>query len=303
MVKTDNQKGAGAEDRKIIIAAGLTDPGKVRYHNEDAFSISEDLGLFIVSDGMGGHQAGEVASEIVVKSLPIQIATALSFTSNLNDNNLVAVLRQAIGELHSQIYKKAKEVIKIKDTGATIVACLIQGKVAAIAHLGDSRAYLMREGVLERLTDDHTIVGLLLQLGQITNKEAKTHPSRHILTRYVGMENYLEPDMQLLELNDGDRLLLCTDGLTNMVNENRIASILLRESDIKIVCENLVYAANEAGGKDNITVLVVQYGDWKQHPEKMKKRVAVKRAVGLPLKKKGEYKDNALSSKEISPQE
>lgn len=267
-----------------IIAVGLTDTGKVRDHNEDAFAIDKEQGFFIVSDGMGGHQAGEMASTMVVKAVPLQLATFLGDPSSVDETLMVAALHQAIGDLSRQIYERALQTSALRGMGATVAACLVRNKTAAIAHMGDSRVYLMRSAVLERLTEDHSLVGMLLKLGQITKRQAKNHPARHTLSRYIGMEADVGPEVQLLDLEIRDRLLLCSDGLTNMVTDRAIAEILWAEPDLNVACGKLVQAANDAGGEDNITALIVQYGDWDKRPEPKKTKISVRRAVGSSLR-------------------
>jgi len=270
--------------RTTINAFGITDPGRTRDHNEDTFSISDDLGLFIVSDGIGGHRGGEIASKIVVEALPYKIASALSESSRTEENQKIGILRNAIGDLSKQIYLKGSEVHELQGMGATVVACLISKDIATIAHLGDSRIYLLRKGAFEQLTEDHTISQLLLLSGQINKRQAKKHPTRNVLTRYVGMESTLEPETALLELQDGDRLVLCSDGLTNEITNRQIGEMLCCEADIKKVCKKLVDAANAAGGKDNITAMVIQYGG--SEYQYQSQTVVLSRKIGRSLRKK-----------------
>jgi len=271
--------------RNAILAAGLSDTGRVRDHNEDAYSIVEDLGLYILSDGMGGHEGGEVASKMVTEALPINMAPILPASSNFHEHQLLEALQQSICNLNRVIHRKASEVTELMGMGATVVACLVRRNIAAIAHLGDSRAYLMRNGAFEQLTEDHTIVDLLLKLGQISKKQAEKHPARHALTRYVGMEGDMEPEIGLLELKSGDRLLLCSDGLTNEVSNRKIGEILRTESDLNTVCEKLVQTANDAGGRDNITVLIIQVDGYEGKTQGKKNKVLVRRKIGRSLRK------------------
>jgi len=285
MTETQRRQERREGGSRKISAAGLTDAGKVRDHNEDAFFIAEDLGLFIVSDGMGGHEAGEMASAIVVKALPVQIAAMLDNDTSVDDTRLVNGLRYAISELSVQVHEQAVRAASLRGMGATVVACLLRNDVAAIAHMGDSRTYLVRDRCIELLTQDHTVAGVLMQLRQITRKDAMTHPGRSTLTRYVGMEDDVGPDVQLLDLRDGDRLLLCSDGLTNMVDDRTIGNLVWSEPDLSAACRALVNAANEAGGKDNVTVLIVQYGDWDKRDNRGKNEVSVRRTIGRSLRR------------------
>lgn len=278
-----------------ITSYALTDVGRVRKHNEDAFCIHDDIGLFVVSDGMGGHQAGEVAAEIVVKALPVQVSSAMKSTIAMNENGIVEILKQSIINLNRHVYQKTSETPNLRGAGATVVACLVHDNITAIAHMGDSRVYLMRRGNLDQLTEDHSVVAMLMRLGQITAKEASNHPSRHTLTRHVGMESSIGPDVQMLNLQDGDRLLLCTDGLTNMVNDKNIGDILWNEPDIKVACERLITAANETGGKDNITVLIIQKNISGEEFSRKRRTVSVRRIIRKSARRKDKSYEGNMS--------
>lgn len=267
-----------------VHAVGLTDPGKTQEHNEDAFAICENLGLYIVSDGMGGAQAGEVASSLVVKALPAEVAVQMSDGASLIDRDMARCLWNSIDNLSRQMHEQTSNVGGLHGMGATVVACLVQGNMAAIGHMGDSRVYLMHDGVLERLTEDHALADTLLRFGQISKTEAREHPGRHVLTRYMGIEGSVGPDVGILTLKDGDRLLLCSDGLTNMVVDRTIGTLMWFEPDIAVACQTLVDKANEAGGEDNISVLIIQYG-LKPLDSRQVKRVALRRAIGRSLKR------------------
>jgi serine/threonine protein phosphatase PrpC len=297
-VTTKRHPSPGPERQTAIKAAGLTNTGKVRSHNEDAFSISEDLGLFIVSDGMGGHQAGDLASKMVAEALPSEVASALRKALVVTEGHTTGALKCAISNLSNLIHRKSLELVQLRCMGATVVACLIRSGVASIAHMGDSRAYLMRDGVLEQLTEDHTIVALMLQLGQINKKQATKHPARHTLTRHMGMEGEMGPEVGLLDIKEGDRLLLCSDGLTNEVKNREIAEILWSEPDIEAACARLIQKANDAGGRDNITVVIIQYDGSDDRSQCRKKKVVVKQKVGTSFRKK---EAQAEEKNKISP--
>jgi len=159
--------------------------------------------------------------------------------------------------LSGQLREEAKKRPDLAGMGATVALALLAGRHAHIAHLGDSRAYLFRRGRLQQLTADHTVTAALLHLGEIEEKDALGHPARHRLTRYVGMEGEALPDLRVVELRVGDRLLLCSDGLTGMVPDRHIAQVLRRQRTPEEACEALVAAANAAGGRDNVSAIVI----------------------------------------------
>lgn len=267
-----------------VFSAGLTDPGKTRDHNEDAFALCDALGLYVVADGMGGAQAGGLASSLVVQALPAQVASQPKRCgTGGGPEGMAECLRASIETLNREMYEQSRQVSHLRGMGATVVVCLVRGTAAAIAHMGDSRAYLLRGGALERLTEDHALVEMLLKMGQITKAEARTHPGRNVVTRYVGMEGDVGPDVGLVELEDGDLLLLCSDGLTKMLSERTIGETLWNVPDIEAACECLVRAANDAGGADNITVLLIRYGEAPDEKD-AGQQVKVRRAVGRSMK-------------------
>jgi protein phosphatase len=241
-------------------AAALSDIGKVRRANEDAFALLPEQGLLIVADGMGGHRGGATASKIVVSVLPKMIEQRLASVPQDQVETISRFLRDAVLDLSRQVRQQSAREPSLAGMGATVVVAWVKGKQAFIAHMGDSRAYLYRQGKLKQLTDDHSVVGILLRQGEITPEEARVHPARNQVTRCVGMEGEVYPDVQTLLLSAEDRLLLCTDGLTGMVRDEGIAEILARSDDPQIACGSLVDAANAAGGHDNVTVLVA---DWR----------------------------------------
>ncbi|MGH3887963.1 MAG: Stp1/IreP family PP2C-type Ser/Thr phosphatase [Pseudonocardiaceae bacterium] len=239
--------------------AGLSDRGRVRERNEDRFSADVDLGLFIVSDGMGGRPAGEVASEVVVATLPTLVTTHLGAAPDLVAPDATQRLCMALTELSADLREGSQDTPRLAGMGATVVAALVSQATALIAHVGDSRAYLWREHHLHRLTRDHSLVQALVDAGAITDEQAAGHPARGKLTRHVGMVGEMLPDVRSITLHPADRLLLCSDGLTGMLDDARIRTILNGCPDPHHACRALVSAANNAGGTDNITVLVVAY--------------------------------------------
>jgi serine/threonine protein phosphatase PrpC len=266
-------------------AYGRSDSGCVRETNEDAFYVSEEQGLFIVSDGMGGERAGSLASAMIVQALPLQVLSEHLRNANLLDVSQAAVaegLIRAIGFANDLLLDKTRDHPEVKGLGATVVAGLYAGSgVLALAHLGDSRSYLMRGGYLERLTSDHTVAEMLLQTGHIGRRQLRLHPSRHVLTRHVGKVDCPPADAIQLSLEPGDRILLCTDGLTGMLDDRTIGTILWETEEREAACRLLIDRAKEAGGRDNITAITVDVGE--PQPLHRRRGVVVRRAVGRPL--------------------
>ena len=240
-------------------AAALSDVGRVRKRNEDAVALLPDDGLFIVADGIGSHRAGATASQIVVEALPQMIRTSMSDLPLEDTEAWSLAVRDVIVELSQQIREQSASETGFAGMGATVVLAHVHERRVLIAHMGDSRAYVYRDKHLRQLTDDHSVVGVLLRQKQITPDEARDHPARGRLSRYVGMQGEVYPDVQTLGVSTGDRLLLCTDGLSGMITEAAIATALDEYGDAEEVCRALVDAANAAGGRDNITVLVVDF--------------------------------------------
>lgn len=253
------KRGRPSSQALEVVAAGLSHRGRVRDHNEDALALLPEQGLFIVADGMGGHQAGETASKAVVTVLPKMIEQQRAAAAKGDLPSLSRTLRDAIAELSRLLRQQSAEQTGLAGMGSTVVLACIRGDAAVIAHMGDSRAYLLRRGKLKQLTDDHSLVGILLRQGEITPAEARVHPARSRISRYVGMQGDAQPEARTLKLLRGDRLLLCTDGLTGMVEDEAIASILTAESDPEAACAALIDAANKSGGNDNITAIIL---DW-----------------------------------------
>jgi serine/threonine protein phosphatase PrpC len=240
-----------------VTYAALTDKGRVREQNEDRWAADPANGIFLVSDGIGGGFAGELASKIVAEVLPGALREKLAGQDDLRNPIAAQRVSAAIAEVSAEMRQKTKNEPGFDGMGATVVLAVVRGDVALIAHMGDSRAYLFRRGRLTQLTRDHSITQLLIDSGDITEVEAKTHPSRGKLSRCVGMEGQPLPETSVVDLRGGDKILLCTDGLTGMVSGEEIGNTLSSRWRPKRQCERLVTQANEAGGVDNITVLVL----------------------------------------------
>ncbi len=238
-------------------AAMATSAGPVRARNEDSSFIDEESGLFIVSDGIGGAQAGEVASRMVTTVLPRMILPRLAGGREAHSQAIRSWLRRDMLLLSRGMYLESAGNPLAEGMGATVILVLVLANRAFVGHMGDSRAYLCRAGGLTQLTRDHSILSLLLQAGEISVAEAQVHPARGRLTRYVGMKEEVDPDIHTVRLQDGDRLLLCTDGLSGMISSAQIVQILNLFPDPAQACRRLVETANEAGGSDNVTALIV----------------------------------------------
>jgi protein phosphatase len=235
-------------------AAASTDVGLRRRINEDRFALSPELSLYLVADGMGGHTAGQVASELAVEA-SIQAIAALEGASA----SLAEMLRYTVASANRAIFNTAREKPELAGMGTTLV-CLLAGRGrCALAHVGDSRGYLVRQGRIRQLTDDHSIVGELLRRNQISEDAARDHPHRHVLTRALGVRRAVEADLLELTPADGDVFVLCSDGLTNHVEDHEIAKAVADESDLQEVCERMVDLANGRGGEDNTTIVLARW--------------------------------------------
>jgi protein phosphatase len=228
-----------------------SDVGKVRQANEDSFVVQEPL--FAVADGMGGHLAGDVASQTAVG-----VITERAGTATLDDPQTLSSLLRAANRA---IFEKSRSDPTLRGMGTTCTLVMIADGHAEIAHVGDSRAYLLRAGELTQLTEDHTLVSRMVKEGRLREEEAANHPQRSIITRALGVDADVEVDLEPVELTPGDRLLLNSDGLTSMVGPDRVKQVLVDEPDPQAAADRLVGIANDAGGEDNITVLVIDVAD------------------------------------------
>jgi PPM family protein phosphatase len=239
--------------------SAATDTGKIREQNEDKFLVNQEIGLFIISDGMGGHQGGELASKIVVEDLPYMIENGLHRLRAQSVRSVRGLLKKTITELNRQMVLEAESESGYKGMGATLVLALFCNQRTYVANLGDSRMYLLRDGRLKQRTRDHSVVGTMVRNGEITPEEATDHEAQGQITRYVGMEEKARAYVRTFQVKSGDRYLLCSDGLTDMIDEKMIAKTLDKVSDGQEACKQLVAAANTMGGHDNITVVII---DW-----------------------------------------
>ena len=241
-----------------------SDVGKVRDENEDSLVIEAELGLFLVSDGMGGHRGGSLASKIVAEDLPVMIETRLAKLRGHSVRAIRAMLKRTIAEQNRQLHMEGTSEAGYKGMGATVVLALLRDGRAYVANMGDSRMYLFRKGRLWQRSRDHSVVSGLLRRGEIDAEEAQNHDAQGQITHYVGMEEEARPYARTFMLKAGDRLLLCTDGLTDAISDDAIAGLLKKEAQPQTACEALVEAANAAGGHDNITTVVIDWLESKQ---------------------------------------
>ena len=239
--------------------AARSDVGKSRAANEDYFAIRSELGLFLVADGMGGHGNGEVASQLAARSV-CETISALRRETWLRTSGTekpAGVLRDAFEKANHAVFRAVDGNAELSGMGATMVALLLVGQSAIVAHAGDSRAYRVRAGELSQLTEDHTWVGQQVTAGELSADEARQHPFRNVVTRALGGEANLLVDVGAHDVRDGDIFLLCSDGLTGVVSDERIVEIVDGTGGLDGRCAALIDAANEGGGPDNITAVLV----------------------------------------------
>lgn len=240
-------------------AYARTDIGKHRQQNEDRHMFDLSHALFIVADGMGGQQAGEIAAEAITTVLPPMLIQRTAGNQSATLRQVAEIVQETLLDLSQRLWNEGRERSLLQGMGSTIVLVWVFGQQALLAHMGDSRVYLLRQGHLSHLTEDHSVLATLLRNNAITPEDARSHPARGKLSRYVGMEDKVGPEIQLVQLYESDRLLLCTDGLTNMVSDETIEKLLLRNPKAEAACTELVQCANDAGGTDNITVMIIDY--------------------------------------------
>ena len=239
----------------ILRAAARTDVGLRRRGNEDRYAMVPQLGLYLVADGMGGHTAGQLASQLAAEGALRAIETLQGGGVSLTEK-----LRHAVACANREIYTHAQAQPELAGMGTTLVGLLAGEGRAALAHVGDSRAYLVRQGRIRLLTDDHSLVGELVRRREISEADARDHPHRHVLTRALGVRRSVEPDLAELTPEPGDVFVLCSDGLTNLVRDEEIGTAVTRpQGDLQEICDELVDLANQRGGEDNTTVVLVRY--------------------------------------------
>jgi serine/threonine protein phosphatase PrpC len=246
-----------------VKAVGLTDLGRKRTSNEDAFYVDDKIGLYVVADGMGGHAAGEVASQEAVETVYGMVKRGLATLNPLLEPVSEADARAACRLMESAVQGATYMVFSMAELdrgkhgmGTTISALLVSGSFAVTAQVGDSRIYRVHEGQTQQLTEDHTLIAWQLKQGLITPQEAKRSPHRNVITRAVGNRDYVQVDTAIVPLSKGDRFLLCSDGLHGYLQDSDIAPIITLGAEQAVA--RFIELANTRGGKDNITAILVE---------------------------------------------
>jgi PPM family protein phosphatase len=244
----------------LMNTAIRSDVGCIRAINEDRAAVHHSDGgalLALLADGMGGHQAGDIASQTAIDVITTELG---SLSTDAADSAWREAVLRAIEIANKAIYSRSQSSPQLSGMGTTVIAAALDERRLVIGSVGDSRAYLLRSGALNQLTEDHSLVGELLRSGQITPAEALDHPRRNVLTRALGTESHVDADIQLRDWQAGDILLICSDGLTNMMKEQEIVHILQEEGHLEGKADRLIERALEAGGDDNVTVVLVEHG-------------------------------------------
>ena len=239
-----------------------TDIGRRRTQNQDNYSVRMDLGLFIVADGMGGHRGGEIASAMVVELVPKLVGE----TQLIKDWTARGALVESIQSANAAIFERAMNESKLQGMGTTTTALLFRDKTLTIGHVGDSRVYYFRPGGVWQVTRDHSLVEEKLRAGLITRAEMKTDRMKNVITRSVGFESKVNVELYEMEMHKDDLFLICSDGLSGFIDDEKMLSIIQEEViakksngyDLKVAVEKLIEAANEGGGDDNITCVLVE---------------------------------------------
>lgn len=242
-----------------MIIGVCSDVGKIRGVNQDSFFFSDlkELPLFVVADGMGGHNAGEIASNMAIETIKEILNKHYDMLCN-KEMEIPKFINTALDEANKKIHRMSTTNHSLEGMGTTITLGIIEDKELFIGHIGDSRAYLYRNNQLIQVTQDHSLVAELVRNGTISYEEAQKHPQKNIITRALGTQEDVKVDILSRQIEANDIILLCTDGLTNMVSEDKIKNILANSKDLQKSSEILVTTANELGGFDNTTAMIIK---------------------------------------------
>lgn len=268
----------------------LTDVGQQRDHNEDNYLVDKKLGLYVVCDGMGGHAAGEVASALAVRTFHEELKKNFEFVEDyvagktgvekVTRRQILKMLESAVNRASSRVHSEAEKDSNKRGMGTTLVAILMAGHQAFVVWVGDSRIYFLREGVLEQLTEDHTVYNELLKRKKLPREEIEKLPQKNAITRAIGVYEHTEPDSLIVDLVAGDRFLLCSDGLSGYFEDDvEDLGRMMSQPDEATAVKTMIDAANSRGGKDNITAVLVSYGDSSKRDEQRARRVQLKREI------------------------
>jgi PPM family protein phosphatase len=243
----------------LLVSGSKSDRGLLRENNEDSFYVNDKLGVYVLADGMGGHDGGEIASNIVVQTLGKNLSISLQ---HRQESDIEQIVNKALYEANEEIILLKKEHFELMNMGTTVVLSIFFDEIVYYSHLGDSRAYHYNreEDKLLQLTTDDSLVMEMVKQGKISKDQLRTHSLRNIVTRYLGMNDLALHDIRLCDFGKGDCIILCSDGLTSMMEERDILAILNANIAMgpQYACDSLVYEANNNGGHDNITVIVIQ---------------------------------------------
>ena len=234
----------------------ITDIGRKRKINQDYIYTSEEPvgnlpNVFIVADGMGGHNAGDYASKVTVETMLVEMANSF-------EKNPTKIFRRAVEQANEVIRRRASEDKKLEGMGTTVVVASCMGKFLQVANVGDSRLYVISNNTIRQITRDHSLVEEMVRMGGLDRADARNHPDKNIITRAVGAEDHVEPDFFTVELQAGDIVLMCSDGLTNMLEDEEIRMIITGARDLVEKAQRLIEAANHNGGRDNISVILIE---------------------------------------------
>ena len=234
----------------------ITDIGRKRKINQDYIYTSEEPvgnlpNVFIVADGMGGHNAGDYASKVTVETMLVEMANSF-------EKNPTKIFARAIEQANDVIRRRASEDKKLEGMGTTVVVASCMGRFLQVANVGDSRLYIVGNGKIRQITRDHSLVEEMVRMGGLDRADARNHPDKNIITRAVGAEDQVEPDFFTVELEEGDIVLMCSDGLTNMLEDEEIRMIITGARDLVEKAQRLIEAANNNGGRDNISVILIE---------------------------------------------
>lgn len=234
-----------------------TDTGKVRKNNEDSFYVSKDNNIYIIADGIGGNNAGEIASKLAVDTVGDYIINMAKEIKDNEENEIKRFLSDCLYNANNKLLHKSNSNKEYFGMGTTITVLYILSR-AYIAHLGDSRAYIMDKSSIKQLTQDHTLVAELYKNGTITIDEARNHPKKNIITRALGMDNMIKADTYSIEFNENEIIILCTDGVYNYIDDKEMLDIFNNNNNLQDSCDYIVSLVNNRGGNDNITIIAVK---------------------------------------------